>query len=243
MDAFKAGRDALDSVELEGVGDVRGQSLLHLQCHFGLGTLSWARRGARTVGVDFSPKAVREATRLAAELGLDARFVRCEVGETLTRLAGETFDVVFTSYGAISWLPDLRPWARVIAGALKPGGRFFAADHHPTLWMFDEAPSDQGVHYRYSYFDRGALRCEEKGSYACPDADVGGVSYSWQHTFEDIVGSLLEASLRITQLREYPYLSFEWFPLMQRGEDGFWRMPPGSPDLPLMFSVTAVKDG
>ena len=241
VDAFRAGRNSLDLVELEGVGEVSGQSLLHLQCHFGLDTLSWARCGARVVGVDFSLKAVEQARELAVELALDARFVCCEVGRALEHLGGETFDVVFTSYGAISWLPDLAAWARVIAGALKSGGRFFVADSHPTLWMFDDAPNVDAVCYRYSYFDREALRTEERGSYACPEAEIGGPSYSWQHTFEEIVSALLDAGLQITSLREYPYLSFQWFPFMVRGADGYWRMPAGSPDLPLMFSITAEK--
>ena len=241
VQGFKNGRDTLDSVETEGVGDVRGKRLLHLQCHFGLDTMSWARRGAGAVGVDFSENAIAHARALAAELGLDAQFVRSDVDSALEHLDGEKFDVVFTSYGALSWLPDLRPWAGTIAGALKPGGTFFVADHHPTLWIFDDYATEPGAAYRYSYFDRSAIRDEETGSYAAPDADYVGVCYSWQHTFEDIVGSLLEAGLEITCLREYPYLAFKWFPFMTRSEDGYWRMPEGAPDIPLMFSLAATK--
>jgi SAM-dependent methyltransferase len=238
---FKAGRDSLDSVETEGVGDVRGKSLLHLQCHFGQDTMSWARRGASVVGVDFSENAVAHARALAAELELDARFVRSDVCAALEHLDGEQFDVVFTSYGAISWLPDLVPWARTIAGALKPGGTFFVAEHHPTLWIFDDYATEPVAAYRYSYFDRTAIRDEEHGSYAVPDADYVGICYSWQHTFEDIMQALLQAGLQITSLREYPYLAFKWFSFMVQGEDGYWRMPTGAPDIPLMFSLTAVK--
>jgi SAM-dependent methyltransferase len=239
---FKSGQSSLDSVELGGVGDVRGRSLLHLQCHFGLDTLSFARLGARVTGVDFSSEAIGHARRLATELGLEARFVYADVTQALSLLEGEEFDVVFTSYGALSWLPELGPWARTIAGALKPAGRFFVADHHPTVWIFDDESREMELRYRYGYFDRGALRTEEKGSYAVPDGDYEGVSYCWQHTFDDIVGSLLAAGLRITSLREYPYLSFQWFPFMEKGDDGFWRMPEGGPDIPLMFSLTATKD-
>ena len=128
VEGFKQGRDTLDAVELDGVlgavGEIRGKSLLHLQCHFGLDTLSWARRGARVTGVDFSEKAVAHARRLAGELGLEARFLLADVTDTeavVTALGGERFDVVFTSHGVISWLPDLRPWARTIAAAPSPG--------------------------------------------------------------------------------------------------------------------------
>lgn len=236
---FIAGRETIDSVELEGVGDVDGKSLLHLQCHFGQTTLSWARHGASVVGVDFSPRAIEIARELTAQLELDARFICCEVTDTLKHLDGERFDVVFASYGAISWLPDLKPWAEVIAGALKPGGRFFIAEHHPFLWVFDDCTQELAPPFKYRYFDRNALRWEEDGSYAAPDSGIKATSYSWQHTFDEIVNALIGAGLRITSLREYPYLAFQWFPTMVRGEDGFWRMPEGAPDLPLMFSITA----
>ena len=243
VESFKSGRDSLDAVELEGVGDVTGKSLLHLQCHFGQDTLSWARRGASVVGVDFSEHAVAFARDLAGELALDARFVCSDVYEAREHLGEELFEVVFTSYGAISWLPDLEPWARVVADSLEPGGLFFVAEHHPFLWVFDDEAEERVLRFRYGYFDDEALRWEEKGSYAVPDADVEGVSYSWQHTFEEIIGALVGAGLRVTSIREYPYLAFRWFPFMERGGDGFWRMPEGMPDIPLMFSLTATKDG
>ncbi len=169
VEGFKAGRDTLDEVELAGVGDVEGKSLLHLQCHFGLDTMSWARRGARVVGVDFSENAVAHARRLALELGLDARFIQADVTDAaavLGRLGGEQFDVVFTSHGTISWLPELREWAQIIAGSLKPGGRFFIADSHPFTWMFDDEGDEPGLRFnpRYKYFGKEALRFEEKGS-------------------------------------------------------------------------------
>lgn len=244
VDGFKAGRDTLDAVELEGVGDIRGKSLLHLQCHFGLDTLSWARRGALVTGVDFSEKAVAHARRLARELGIEARFVQADVTDTaavLSALGGDRFDVVFTSHGTISWLPDLRPWACTIAGALKPGGMFFIADAHPFTWVFDDELTQPELRFRYDYFDRRPLRWDEKGSYAVPDADFAGVSYSWQHTFEDIVKALTGANLRVTSLREYPYLAWRWFPWMVETEDGGFRLPESMPQIPLMFSLTAEK--
>ncbi len=243
VESFKAGRGTIDTVEAAGVGDVTGKTLLHLQCHFGLDTLSWARRGASAVtGVDFSEPAVTFARELAAELELPARFVLSDVYDTLGHLDGERFDVVFTSYGAISWLPDLAAWAHVAAGALKPGGIFFIAEHHPFLWVFDEGVAERELRFAYPYFGGEALREELTGSYAAPDSGVRAVSYSWQHDFADVIGALLEARLRITALHEYPYLAFKWFEYMERGEDGFWRMPAGMPELPLMYSLTATLD-
>lgn len=241
VEGFKAGADPLDSVVTEGVGDVAGKSLLHLQCHFGMDTLAWARRGAGVMGVDFSERAIAHARALADELALDARFVHANVYDALDALGGEQFDVVFTSYGAISWLPDLGRWAEVIAGSLAAGGTFFVADHHPFLWMFDDLTEQREVAFRYPYFGRDALRFDEKGSYAVPDADFEAVSYSWQHTFEEITSALVAAGLRITALREYPYIAFKWFAFMEQGDDGFWRMPEDLPQLPLMFSLKATR--
>jgi SAM-dependent methyltransferase len=248
VEGFKAGRDTLDEVEVQGVlehvGDIQGKTLLHLQCHFGLDTMSWARRGARATGVDFSEKAVAHARHLARELGIPARFFCADVTDTaavLGQLQGEHFDVVFTSHGVISWLPDLRPWARTIAGALKPGGIFCLVDSHPFCCMFDEEVAEPALTFRYEYFAREALRFEEKGSYAVPDADFEGVSYSWQHTFEEIVTSLAEAGLTIVSLREYPYLFWKWFSWMTKDDAGRYWLPDGMPQIPIMFALAAAK--
>ena len=136
LDAFKKGRSSLNAIELEGLGDVSGRSLLHLQCHFGMDTLSWQRLGAQCVGVDLSDEAIKLAREINTELGLDARFVCCNVYDLPEHLDG-SFDIVFTSYGTIGWLPDLDKWAAVVARYLTPGGVFYIADFHPVLWKMD----------------------------------------------------------------------------------------------------------
>jgi 2-polyprenyl-3-methyl-5-hydroxy-6-metoxy-1,4-benzoquinol methylase len=242
VESFKRGRSTLDEIERAGVGDVAGKRLLHLQCHFGMDTLSWARLGAEVTGVDFSARAIETARGLADELGIEAEFVQCSVDSAPYILSGaETYDVVFTSYGAISWLPRLAPWAETIAYFLKPGGIFFVADHHPTAWIFDDDDPTPGLRYKYPYFSREAMRDEAAGNYARPDAPERSVSHSWQHTFEEVVGSLLDEGLTILQLREYDRCAWAWFEWMERGDDGFWRMPDDHGDIPLMFSVTATK--
>lgn len=244
---FKAGRVALDDIERAGVGDVTGKRLLHLQCHFGMDTLSWARLGATVTGVDFSERAIERARELASDVGIDAEFVCCDVADAREHLSGE-FDVVFVSYGAISWLPDLGPWARTIASVLAPGGKLFVADHHPALWVYDDTDppgtpaADASLRYKYPYFGTEPIRDEMTGNYADPDSTVETVTYSWQHTFEDIVGSLLGAGLRITALKEYDRIAWAWFPWMEQDEDGLWHMPQGVGDIPLLFSVSATKD-
>lgn len=247
VEGFKRGRLALDDIELAGVGDVTGKRLLHLQCHFGMDALAWARLGADITGVDFSGRAIERARELAAEIGIAAEFVCCDVADAREHVTGE-FDIVFVNYGAISWLPDLKPWAATIASVLAPGGKLFVVDHHPALWVYDDTdPADTPVEhavlrYKYPYFGTDPIREEATGNYADPDSDVESVTFSWQHTFEDIVGALLGAGLRITDLKEYDRLAWAWFPWMVQGDDGMWRMPPGVGDIPLMFSVSATRD-
>ncbi len=136
VEGFKAGKSTLTSIEVDEVDAVAGKSLLHLQCHFGLDTLSWARRGAMVTGVDFCERAIELARSLAQELELPARFAHSDVYDLPTVLHDE-FDIVFTSYGVLYWLPDLRGWADVVARFLKPGGTFFIVEHHPFASVFD----------------------------------------------------------------------------------------------------------
>ena len=238
---FKAGRDSLDPITLAGPGDVRGKSLLHLQCHFGLDTLSWARRGATVTGADFSEEAITAARALATELHLHATFVHSDLYDLPQHLTGQ-FDVVFTSYGVLGWLPDLEGWAQVIAHFLKPGGIFYIVEAHPFALLFDERRTDAELRLRESYF-RGPepLREEGQGSYAVPEAPVRSVSYVWLHRLADIIGSLLRAGLRVTSFDEYPFMAWAFFPWMERRADGMWQLPSGQGDIPLMFSLRAIK--
>jgi SAM-dependent methyltransferase len=233
---FKAGALSLNPIERDLVGDVRGKRLLHLQCHFGLDTLSWARLGGEVVGVDFSAQAIGIARGLAEELGLPARFVRCNVYDTRAHLQ-EAFDVVFTSYGVIGWLPDLRPWARVIRESLAPGGRFVLVEFHPYVWMSQDGPD---LSVRYSYFNRGPITEEHSGTYADPAADVRLVEHGWNHPISEIVGALLEAGLRIERLDEHDYTPFDIFPNLVKCEDGNFRFREANGMVPLLLSLVAV---
>jgi len=241
VDGFRAGRCTLDSIELEGVGEVRGRSLLHLQCHFGLGTLSWARLGARATGVDFSGEAIAAARGLARETGLDARFVQSDLYNLPGTLEG-LFDVVFTSYGVLPWLPDLEAWGKVVARYLKPGGLFFIAEGHPLAMAVDDRPGAEGLHVFYPYFRRDEpMRFQERGSYAVPDAPIESVTYEWFHSLSEILGALLNAGLRILSFREYPLAAWQMFPCLVRDANGFWTFPEGALQIPLTYTIQATR--
>lgn len=240
---FRAGATSLKRVELGEVGDVRGLSLLHLQCHFGLDTLSWARLGADATGVDFSEPAIGMARALCAETGVAARFVACNVYDLPRVLdAPGAFDVVFASYGVLGWLPDIPEWARVAAHFLRPGGAFHLVEFHPFAGMFDDE-SEAELRIRYPYFhDREPLEFENTGSYADPTADVATRGYEWSHPVSDVANALIGAGLRIERLREYPFSAYRQLPMMMQDADGWWRLPGSAGDVPLMYSIQAVKE-
>jgi 2-polyprenyl-3-methyl-5-hydroxy-6-metoxy-1,4-benzoquinol methylase len=238
VERFRAGGLSLDEIERGEVGDVRGQSLLHLQCHFGLGTLSWARLGARVTGVDYSAPAIELARRLAAELGLEARFLCSDLYELPDRLQ-ERFDVVFTSYGVLTWLPDLARWGETVAGLLRPGGRLHLVELHPFAGMFDDETTE--VRLRYPYF-RGAeaIRIERPGSYAAPAAPTDlQVTYSWPAPVSAVLGALVDAGLRIESFREFGSCGEQLRPWLVLGPDGRWTAPPGWPAVPLLYALRA----
>lgn len=231
-----------DWVIREVVGDVAGRRLLHLQTHIGLDTLRLALAGAVDVtGVDFSPRAVEAARSIAARLDLPVRFVQADVTELPDDVPESAFDVVFTSYGTIMWLPDLDPWARMIASRLAPGGVFHIVDVHPFLTVFDDETTQRVLSVRYPYFPGEPIRFEEHGSYTDRDADFVADSYGWQHPLSEIVGSLLKHGLQIRRLQEYPVVSWKVLEFMEETEEGLWKMPEGIGDIPLMFSLTACK--
>jgi SAM-dependent methyltransferase len=230
-----------DRVIAELLGDVGGLRALHLQCHFGMDTLRLASLGAEATGLDFSSEAIAAARELSVRAGIPATFVEGDVTAPPAEVPAAAFDLVFTSYGVISWLPDLEPWARTIASRLVPGGVFKIADSHPALWVFDDEADDPEMRVRYSYFGRDPLEWEEFGSYASPGGDHVGTSHSWQHTFEEIIGVLVRAGLVIEELREYPLLAWKYVPAMVEREPGLFGLPPDRPELPLMFSLTARK--
>jgi SAM-dependent methyltransferase len=239
---FKAGRTSLKSVELEELGDVHGRSLLHLQCHFGMDTLSWAREGAIVTGMDFSERAIEAARALAAETGIRAQFLVSDIYALPENLQGQ-FDIVFTSYGVKAWLPDIERWAQVAAHFVRPGGTFYIVEFHPFAGVFDDAPdvTDLRVHYPY-FHSREPLRFDEGGTYADPKRRVRHrTSYEWQHTLGDIVTAFVEAGLRIEFLHEFPYSTYRGQPLTEVVPDGKVRLTKHDGSVPLLFSIMATK--
>ncbi len=219
LEDFKRGGIRLRDYELEEVGDVAGKSLLHLQCHFGIDSLSWSRLGARVTGIDFSERAIELATGVAAELGIDASFIRSGVYDLPQHVDGE-FDIVYTSRGVLCWLPKIRPWADVVARLVRPGGFFYITETHPILEAYED-----DFTLKFPYWEREEpFSFDIQGSYADPTAEVKTKKdYEWNHGLGEIVTALAQAGLRIEFLHEWPFLEWE-VPFLEK-RDGRWWMP------------------
>jgi SAM-dependent methyltransferase len=202
VDGFLVSPPPLDELVRTGLGDLAGKRVLHLQCHFGLDTLRIAREAAHTTGVDFSPKAIAYARALAARMGVAATFVESDIYDLANQLTGE-FDVVFTSYGVLAWLPELRRWGETIARFLRRGGTFFIAEAHPTIWIFDSDAPDLRVKYSYFPGPEPLVVTSEVGNYADPTAPITKSEYAFAHSLEEIFTSLRDAGLQIDDFREY----------------------------------------
>jgi SAM-dependent methyltransferase len=232
---FLQGRDSLTPIEQEILGDVAGKLVLHLQCHFGMDTLSLARRGAQVTGVDFSEVALEKARQLNDRMGLDARFVLCDVNELPKHLEGQ-FDIVFASFGVLGWHPDLNRWASVVAHFLKPGGRFCLAEFHPVLWMLNDDHSGIG----YSYFKKAPIVMTNEKSYADPQAGIMGASHCWNYSLGELFGALESNGLSINGFKEYDYSPWNLF-ANGVGADGKYYIKHLKEMIPLSFSLVATK--
>jgi SAM-dependent methyltransferase len=237
LDEFKRGKSSLNTYELNALGDVAGKSLLHLQCHFGQDTLSWSRIGAKCTGVDISEKAIELAEKLNTELGLDANFICCNVLDT-SKYVSETFDIVFTSYGTIGWLPDLKPWAQMIAEKLKPGGVFYIVEFHPIAWMYDYNVTPPAM--RYAYHQKEVIYDEYEGTYANNDAKITSKEYGWNHSFSDVINALTGAGLTIKYMNEYDASPYDVFPNLIENRDGYYELREKL--YPLLFDIKAIKN-
>lgn len=242
VDGFRSGRVALEEFEIGEVGEVTGRRLCHLQCHFGMDTLAWARLGASVVGLDFSPAAVAAARDLAAETGLagEATFVEGTVEEARQRIEGY-FDVVYVTWGALIWLPDLERWAGAVASLLRPGGFLYLAEGHPYSRAL-QPDQDGGLRQVWPYGGGARLESDVQGTYADPDAVLSNTRQAeWCHGLGEIVSAVAGAGLRVDWLHERPELVWPQWPTMDQGEDGLWRQPRSG--LPQSFSLRATRPG
>ncbi|MDZ4738140.1 MAG: class I SAM-dependent methyltransferase [Rhodospirillaceae bacterium] len=242
---FLGGACILDPLVRSEIGDIAGKSLIHLQCHFGLDTLSLARLGATVTGVDYSPKGIETARRLSVESGVPGTFVESRIEEAPARIA-QKFDMAYVTWGALNWLPDLTAWARTVAHVLKPGGFLYLAEFHPLAQAIDidETGANGMLAIRYPMVGKAeARRWETATDYADEATPLQhNATWEWNHGLGEVIGALIGAGLRLAYYKEHPYLAWRSFPAMIERDEFFFGLPDNLPTIPLAYSLKAVKE-
>ena len=230
VEGFVAGGSSLREIELAELGNVAGKRLLHLQCHFGMDTLSWVRKGAICTGVDISPVAIEKARELSIRTKLDAEFV-CSDVYGFRRRGSPPYEIVFTSYGAVCWLPDLNKWAEVIASNLVVGGTFYIVEFHPIHDLLAG----------YSYFTQAMPDVEETGSYTENGADAVAKLAVWAHPLSNVINALIGAGIQVEQVNEFPFSPYNCFEGMVEREPGKFYPSYRGNDVPIVYSLTGRR--
>ena len=233
---FKEGKTSLKEIELDLLGDVKGKSILHLQCHFGQDSIALSRMGAKVTAVDLSDVAIERAKQLAAECGEEVEFICSDIYELPQNLTAE-FDVVFTSYGVIGWLPNLDKWANVISHFLKPNGKLIFVEFHPFLWMYD----DELKYIKYNYFNKEVIKETETGTYANKEAKIELSYVWWNHSLSEVMTSLMKSNLEIKTFQEYDYSPYNIFKNTVEFEEGKHRLKHLEDKVPIVFSLSSIK--
>lgn len=233
---FLNGQTSLNNIELVLLGNIEGKSILHLQCHFGQDSISLSRLGAEVTGVDLSDKAIERAKEIALKTNSSATFICCDVYDLPNHL-DKQFDIVFTSYGTIGWLPDMQKWAKIVSRFLKPTGHFVFVEFHPVVWMFDDNFEQIG----YNYFNRGAIVETETGTYADKNSAISQEYVMWNHSLSEVMSSLLDNQLEIVSFQEYDYSPYNCFKNTVEFEPKKFRIAHLNNKIPMVYSIVARK--
>lgn len=237
VEGFLSGKSSLKNIELELLGQVSGKKILHLQCHFGQDSLSLSRMGAKVTGVDFSEKAIEQAQLLNQNLNLDAKFICCDVYDLPNHL-DDQFDIVYTTYGVIGWLPNLNKWASVISRFLKPNGKLIFVEFHPVVWMYDNDFSKVS----YSYFKTEPIIEHETGTYTDRSAPIEHTDITWNHSLSEVLNSLIQNGLKIENFNEYNYSPYNCFNHTEKLEEDYFIIKHLGENIPMVYSLIANKE-
>lgn len=236
LQGFLNGNNSLKPIELALLGELKNKRILHLQCHFGQDSLSMARLGAQVTGVDFSSKAIQKANELTERMGLDATFIECDIYELPKFLTG-TFDIVFTSYGTIGWLPDIDKWASIVAHYLAPEGQFIFVEFHPFIWTFD----NDMQHIAYHYFNKEEIVEEYSGTYADRNAPIVSKTITWNHSLSEVFNALKNCGIQPIDFQEYDYSPYDCLANLIESKPGEFRFKHINKSIPMVYSLVGRR--
>lgn len=234
---FLEGKEVLNSIEMNLLGNLQEKDLLHLQCHFGQDTLALARHGAKVTGLDLSDTAIQKAQSLSRESGIDAKFIASDVYEAPKHIK-EQFDVIFASYGVVGWLPDMSRWAKVISHFLRPGGIFVFAEFHPVVWMFD----DDFQEVKYDYDNKEVIEENTEGVYSEKESSEVFETVSWNHSLSEVIGALMSEGLSLEKFEEFDYSPYDCFAKTEEFEKGKFRIKHLGNKIPMVYALRMKKE-
>lgn len=235
-EAFLNGKSSLKEIELNLLGDIKGKSILHLQCHFGQDTISLSQMGAKVTGVDLSDKAIEKAREFAQQTNVDTEFINCDIFD-LPSYLDKQYDIVFTSYGTIGWLPDLDKWAEIVSRYLKPGGKFIFVEFHPFIWMYDY--NFKAI--EYNYFNSGEIVEVNEGSYADRNANIEYSTVNWNHSTSEVLNNLIKHNIEINSFDEYNYSPYNCFNHTVKIDTDKYQIDILGDKVPMTFSIVGTR--
>jgi len=223
--------------DLRALGPLEGRDVLHLQCNFGLDTISLARLGASVVGADNCVPALAAARSLAGRCSANARFVEWDAndGELDRCVGGSRFDTVFASYGVLDWIVDLHAYFRQASAVLRPGGRLYLAEVHPVAKWLMRRVSDPAADYCAQ-----SVTAEAGASYAT-GGDFGPLA-AYAHPVSAILGAMLAAGLRPALVEERASSSYRFHRSMVQLPDGRWGWPKLAEGAPMVLALAALRE-
>ncbi len=238
VEQFLQGGITLNKPELDLVGSVVDKRLLHLQCHFGLDSLSWDRLGATVTGVDISAVAIDKARQLNRQCKMKANFIEGDVHGLSELVDSNAFDFVFSSYGVTCWLSNLDVWARGIYHSLKPSGKFVLVEFHPILDLLFNGKVSGIVNH---FSDNNPVGAQTSGTYTDPQAPIKYYEYRWKHTISEIITALVNNGFNLNCFNEYPYCPYRLFSTLDTCENGLWFSSSDRNKIPYLYSLVVEK--
>ena len=228
---FKNGKSSLNKYEVSALGDVSNKSLLHLQCHFGQDSISLDRMGAQVTAVDFSDISISEAKKLNLKNNTNVSFIESDV---LNLNLNKKFDLVFSSYGVIGWLPDLNAWAKTISNHLKKGGEFLLTEFHPFLNLIIDDDQDY-------FFDPQPHIEKSNSTYTDGKLNNETTTCWWNHSLTEIFIALETNGLKLLHFEEFDYSPYKLEGMIEKSNEKFVLEKKATNRLPYVFNLKAIK--
>lgn len=246
IDQVINGGSTLRSVELDILGDISNQRLLHAHCHIGLDTISLARTAKLVLGVDFSPKSVEVATDLAFRANIkNVSFLERDCQDLHRDRRTRDFDLYYAAYGVLVWVSDLTTWFKEAYQALKPGGRLILIDEHPVSAMFSGDRQHTDIVMDAPYFEHlGPYLTRNQVSYT-GDAHSSEVAtqVKWPHSISEIFRAFSSSGFELQEFQEYGHAHYNAVSNMDACADGYYRHRKYGENVPFMFSLVLAKKG